>query len=685
MFWFVWANLTLIGCIWHGLPWIQVDGGPWMRALCAIFAAMGVIIGTTLAAGVCGVLRPEVLALAPTVLLFASVVASRIWPQPAREPWLVLPEDPWGATGAVLLTTSLGTWFAGPGWSGTRFIYDDITYHAAVPAIWTQWQTIEYTNLTYQAYYPFDAELLGLWFVVPLRHFGHAGLAVMLVITLLVTAFGALAERQQVHTGAWTTLLAALVISPRVLYFARTYSANDLAMSAFLLAMLAFTLAPPSLRTALWAGLAAGAAVGTKVSAAPIVALVALVWLVRSRQDARWFAGFLAATVPLGAYWYIHNLAQTGNPLFPAQLGPFEGPLDKQSQGRTTIAWFIANRSKNLGFWRVLFRSRLDWPVFLGVTAITGYVFAFADVVDRRRRPGVWLLFAAGLIFLALHPLQPFSGTINRPASPLHEMFRYIAFPIVIGLFLVASSVRSSRWMTLLGAAAWFQITAAQWKSFDPTQLRAIGFSALLALVVVTFRVQPLRRGGVLALAVLALIAVRTEPKRQATVNNSRTFTRHGTYHSRAWAALDKLPDGSAIAWISDLPPSHSFNLPNLGSRLQHRLVPLDFDGKRYTEPLHTRWRKTHEKWWSDFKRKHKKEVPVLENVLDSGADYLVISRCQQSKKGGWPAPHGALNRMPTRNRVYAGRCAEVWKLGPLKKLRLLEPVRRKKPPEHKP
>lgn len=674
----VWSNVALIGCVWQGLPWLLPQDQrqrPWLRALggIALFVMLQVLF--TLLAGISGNLNGFTLAMLPTVTWGALALAL---PKTERLPWLYPPRDPWAAAGVFALVCSLGIWWAGPGWSGTGFVYDDITYHAAVPAIWTQWQAIDHTNLSYQAYYPFDAELMGLWFVVPERHFGHAGLAVLLVIGVLITAFGAISEELEAHPGPLLALLGALLAGRPMLFFARTYSANDLTMAAFLLGMLAFTTLKPSVRSALWAGALAGAAVGTKVSAAPIVALAGLVWLVRTRHDPRFVTGFVAASLPLGAFWYLHNWAQTGNPLFPADIGPFEGPLDKKTQFRTTLLYFFAGEHRwDRTLWKAVLGTRLDWPLSLGMLALVGYARGLAELGRRR---GVALLWLAGALFVVLHPMQPFSGTINRPDSPLHEMHRYVAFPVLIGVLLLGLT-RWYRFGTAIAVLAWGSVIGGAWRWYGQTEIRFVALFALVAAIALALRSRPLRNGLLPALALVAVLSLRTEAKRENTLREIRTATRHVRYHTKAWARLDELPDGSSLAWISDLPPSHAFNLPNLGSRLQFTLVPLDIRGRRVDRPLHERWTDGKKGgWWGDFKVKHTREVPVLRNVLDSGADYLVLSRCQQSKKGGWPAPHGALLRSGPRHRLYAGRCTEIWKLQPLRGTELREPIRKPKP-----
>jgi hypothetical protein len=84
-----------------------------------------------------------------------------------------------------------------------------------------------------------------------------------------------------------------------------------------------------------------GFAVGCKVSYVFPLDVVGLWYLLaggngtRLSTRVRGLALLGAGAIVTGSFWYIRNWATTGNPLFPAQVGPFDGPFTQEAQART--------------------------------------------------------------------------------------------------------------------------------------------------------------------------------------------------------------------------------------------------------------------------------------------------------------------------------------------------------------
>ncbi|MCB9675729.1 MAG: hypothetical protein H6737_11465 [Alphaproteobacteria bacterium] len=684
---FVLTNLLLVLLVWRLLPLIAPPGGPWTRALCALLLALALMTGILLAIGLAHLLNPLAQAGLLAVLL-AGVVGAEVrlgWPSGVP----VATEQVTGALTVVsgaLLGAALGVWFGRPGWTGTGFCFDDITYHAAIVAHWVQWGTIEYTPFSYQSYYAFNSELVSLWFWVPLGEPSQSGLAVLLFVLLVVLGTMSIAETHALHPAVPLGLLAAMFASHRMLYFARTFSSTDLAMAGYVLAALALAVRPPSRRAALWCGLAGGLAIGTKVSAVPALGLVGLWWLWRARRGRVALpALFVAGLLAFGAYWYVRNLIHTGNPLFPAQIGPFEGPLEPETARKTALIHFMEKKGDRSAFWYDLFVKRFDWPVFLGIPAIAGYLVALVSGFWRDRR-GLWLVASVGILFLLLHPFQPFSATINRPSAPLHGMVRYLTLFFVIGLPLVAFLLPRRRWAVAgLAVGSWMAFAASVYYATkflygasDALWLLA-GASAGLVVMGLLGSVPRGAVPAVLSVAIVAL-ALRTPAKAEHTATKRTTFSPIGRVHTKAWDAIDALPSGAYVAWLSDMPPTHMFSLPLMGRQLQYHLVPVDRHGKRVDALLHERWRDEPALWWWEFNDRARNDEEVVGNLLNSGAEYLVISRCHQSTKGGWPRPRGSLNATDATARRYGDRCVEIWDIERFRGVELQKPKRKPKP-----
>ncbi|MEZ4318644.1 MAG: hypothetical protein R3F61_14110 [Myxococcota bacterium] len=681
---FALTNVLLVVLVWRLLPLVAPEGGPWTWATGAFVLAMAVATGIPLVLGLLQLLAWPAVLLTLVAALAAVLVAERRVPvadPPAVEPVT----SPLTTLVGAMLGASLGVWFGRPGWSGTGFCFDDITYHAAIPSQWLQWGAIDYVPFSYQAYYALNSELLSLWFMVPTGDPTHASLAVLLFVGLIVCGTLSMSETHDVPPHVTMAIVATMFASHRVLDFSRTFSSTDLAMTAYIVAALAFALRPPSVRMALWCGLAGGLAIGTKVSAIPPMAVVGLWWLVRARKGRVdlplvYTLGLLA----FGSYWYVRNLVHTGNPVFPAEIGPFEGPFEPETARRTALIHYIEAHGHELEWWIDMVYGRLNWPEYLGIASMVGYVVALVAGFRSDRR-GLWLVAAVGLVFLALFPMQPFSATINRPSATLHSLLRYLTLTFVLGLPLVAGMVRRP------GALAYL-VTGTSIVGFGVAVYAATSFAYgtadvlwLLAGASIALVCMGLTGGTprwvapAIAVTAVLVVAARTPQKRERTHDRLTTFSPMGTLHKPAWAFLDGLPDGSSVAWMADMPPSHGFNLPLLGDRLQFTVVPVDPFGQRQDRLLHERWRDEPEHWWWQFDVRAGSDVPVMTNLLRSGADYLMLSRCQRSSRGGWPRPHQGLLATDPDARIFNDACVEIWELDALRDDPLVEPEKKPK------
>ncbi len=652
------ANAALVLFAWRAAPvWMPWDG-PWTRALSATLVWTSAVLVLTGLAGMAGLLRPEFLLLGALVLAGAAVGFS---PPPAPPPRRGPRRSGLELAVFAAAGASLGPWLAYPVVRGTRFVFDDITYHAALPVEWALQRGFAYSPLTYQSYYPFNAELPGLWGLVLSGDLGMAGLGPLLAASFVLFGAVALLEALELPTLPGLAASALLFASPPMRHFSMTFSANDLMVTGYVLAAVAFTVGRPDKRRAWAAGLALGAALGTKVSVAPQVLLVGAWWAFRAP---RLLPRVAVGVVVLGSGWYLRNLIHTGNPLYPAALGPLAGPFDAEAQARTTLLRFIREEGHRLGWWWELVRHRLDWPVPVGLLGVFGSSLAL--VAGRRpERRGALLLALCGLLFLALFPLQPYSGTINRPFGTLHKMVRYLALPVVTGVVALPTIVRSergARWLTGALLFGWAWVFGSSWAELDRL-MRALA-SGGAAIGLGLGLLPPWRHRWVtVALLGVALFGTRPEVRSAGAWAHRIAFSPLARRHRGAWVWLDHLPPTS-VAWIGDLPASHTFVLPLYGSALQHRVVPVDRSGALLREPLHRRWEG--ERWWAPFHARYD-DGEVLERLLKGTASYLVLSNCQRDVGGPWPAPRAALLARGRAQRRYADRCVEVWALEPLR------------------
>ena len=188
-------------------------------------------------------------------------------------------------------------------------------------------------------------------------------------------------------------------------------------------------------------GLSAGLAAGTKLNyllpcAVLVVGLVAI-----APRGKRWRT---TATVGLaalagGGYWYLRNLAHTGNPLpWFDQLGPISLPAPAQelggreehsvlgylTDGSVWSDWLLPGLHGGFGFF---------WPPLV-VAALTGLILCFG----RRASPLLWVLGAVGLAAIAAWLIAPTSasGPEGLPRG-FESGLRYLAPALVLGLALL--------------------------------------------------------------------------------------------------------------------------------------------------------------------------------------------------------------------------------------------------------
>ncbi|MCB9670700.1 MAG: hypothetical protein H6736_23300 [Alphaproteobacteria bacterium] len=656
---FVAANVALVLFAWRATPRLAPPGGPWIQALSALVLGLAALMGITMVAGFTGTLVPGVLTAGAVGLLGCWMVFDRGRPlHTAPRPSV----DPVTLAAAAALGGSIGLWTAMPLGLGTDFVFDDVTYHTAVPVFWMLEHGFAYSPLTYQSYYPFDAELPGVWTLVLTGTLGSSGVGPSLAALLVALGGMALLERLETPAAPGLALAAALFVAPGMLFFAHTFSANDLFLTGWVLAALAFAAGPPARRAAVWCGLALGGALGTKVSIAPAVVLVGAWWVWRSGKDVRLPALLVVSSLLLGGSWLARNLIVTGNPLYPAAVGPFDGPLHAEAQRHTALLRFMAAHLDDSKWWWDLLGHRLDFPLPVGIAGLVGLGVAAGTGADRRRR-AAWLALAVALSFLLLFPMQPYSGTVNRPTDFLHRMPRYLAMPIGVGIFLLATAFRDprgARWATGGALVAWVWLLAT-----GPSTPAELGFLAVGTVVGALSAVSPVLPHGARfvphALVAVLVLGLRAPATDSGAWEHVYTFSPGARRHAQAWRKLDTLED-RRVAWISDLPSTHAFALPLYGSRWQHTVVPTDRYGEALRVPLHERWDGWD--WWAPFADQEVSDDVVLGRLRAAGADTLLLSRCHKDSKGPWPAPHEALTHRTPDRLLVGSPCVELWDLG---------------------
>jgi hypothetical protein len=202
------------------------------------------------------------------------------------------------------------------------------------------------------------------------------------------------------------------------------------------------------------AALAAGLAIGTKITLLATVGALTLgvLWLGRAqlkRVAGVWIAGLAIPSV----FWYLRNTVEAHNPLPWVQKGPLPGPdqLDLYPRKPHTVAHYATDT----GVWKAWFFHALDdrlGPIwFLLLAAAIG---ALVYLLFRGRTPMIKVLAGVGIVACLAYVFTPLSaaGAEGSP-SGFAPNLRYFSPGFAAGLVLLPLVLkRSSRALVLVFA-----------------------------------------------------------------------------------------------------------------------------------------------------------------------------------------------------------------------------------------
>lgn len=314
---------------------------------------------------------------------------------------------------------------------------------------------------------------------------------------LLVALFAAWCAGRPFGLGPETSIGAAVILSSEMMQAQAGNAPNDIAGVALLLATMALLLNAraaarpdcgwsPAAGAILAAGLAAGLAVGTKITLlAPVAVLtVGLPAVLAEGRRLRLGTVWLGGVGLGGGYWYLRNLAHTGNPLPWIGAGPLPAPDQLGLYPRPARS--VADYAFEPGVWLHQFAPGLAtalgplWPLVLAAAA-AGLLAAVVRGPDLQRLLGV-----AGIAAAVAYVFVPVSasGSHGHP-SGFESNLRYLAPALVTGLVLLPMQVgarwQPSRWLApaLTGLFACGAFAATGWGASQ------LGAGTVLALALV--------------------------------------------------------------------------------------------------------------------------------------------------------------------------------------------------------
>jgi hypothetical protein len=428
-----------------------------------------------------------------------------------------------------------------------RGIYggDSLWYHLPLAAHIAETGSVTgllYTDPLYlNWFYPQVSELLhaggillfGNDFLSPLMNMGWLGLAL----------FAGYCIGRPYGTGPVGLAAVAAVMAANLLFSRQPGNANnDVVAIALFLSSVALLLnvrwperpgssessassGPPS-GILLVAGLAAGLALGTKLTVVPpVLALtVGVIWISGAGYRLRASAEWIGAMVVGGGYWYVRNLIVSGNP-FPWQdIGPIHHAEALQGRHPYSIAHYATDTDVWGRYFTPALHERLGdlWPAYLGLAVI-----AVLLVLRRGGRMERMLAFVAILAAVA-YLLTPL-GASGEEGTPIgfRLNIRYLAPGLTLALTLLAipprfageqrvwrlgTSARLWQLGTLAIFAALILVSAGAIGAIDSgripgTAVLALAVIALPSLLVLLSRrgLAPLPLAGIGVAALIAL------------------------------------------------------------------------------------------------------------------------------------------------------------------------------------
>ena len=569
---------------------------------------------------------------------------------------------------------------------GTCFKWDDLSYHAFMPAKWLVEGKITLAPYPYQAYYPYNAELLSLWFMLPYYNDAFAGITALYWGFLSATALFTivyLLTRSMTPSCLATALFLA---SGSVQNSLRSFASLDLAGTATALAAMALAYGDDASSMKdrffdfFYCGLLSGFAAGTKISLIPIIPVLLMYLALRHRKTlpvkSLLFCSslFMIGAVLTGGFWYMRNFVLVGNPLFPAEVGPFKGPLSAALQYNSTLISWILNSPFNVKQNLFIIKNLLDWPVGVGIIAVLGYIITVCSLRNHKAasqsttmQSGYrYLLFCTGLLLFILFPLTPFSGRHEEPNSLLMVHNRYIIFPFAIGLALFSSFVGSGTWKSQLGKGLAMLAFISAWTYDGKMTIIFVVAGVTVPILWGRFRYlffKPHAWVAVITAAVLFLPAWYST-KRHLTDEYIFAWS-DASYMGnvnllpagKAWREIENLPQGSRIGFLSSVPIGNAQYYPLFGRSLQFIPLPLKGNGA-LQQPLHITW-----DWLGlqDLSREVDPEE-FLNNLEKENVQYLIMTHDLFTDT--WPSQKEILDNSNKAHRIYADGFSIIWKLG---------------------
>jgi hypothetical protein len=480
---------------------------------------------------------------------------------------------------------------------------DSIWYHLTFAAHFVQSGYVThpiFTNAdTLVSYFPANAEIVNGVAVLPFGHDVVVPLVNLLWLSLALLAGWCIGR----YYRAAAVGLAGVAVVMSVPVVAATQAGtarNDVAAIALYLTAIALVLharwRPAGLALG---GIAAGLAIGVKLSAIPAVVFLAVAVLVIAPAGARRRLAlpWLGSLVGAGAFWYVRNLVLIGNPVptVAAKLGPISLPTVRVSGETGSIFEHVGDP----GAWSTRFRPGLQlafgdawWLVPILVAVAIVLILCLGRDLTARALAAV---SAVSLVAYAVLPNSaPGSGLVGGLNFGLNVRYALPAVAAVTALtaslpFMATVAGRAVS-VAVFAVAVGFGVSDRTferlWEWQVSSSQRWIGWGVVLLAAAVTIGfvgVIAMRRDGrlavVMCLGVVIAVVAGGWWLQRSYLRERYAHPRGGEASSPAWAWAQHLPS-TRIGIVGDL-LQYPYTGPALATRVRYIGKELDDGGFR--------------------------------------------------------------------------------------------------------
>lgn len=561
------------------------------------------------------------------------------------------------------------------------FGWDDLNYHFTFAVEWLKSGTlatpIVVSDYPAPSYYPLNGSFFFYWLMIPFRNVFLADLGQVpffAVVFLCMVSIG-----KKIGLKSRHSLFAAILLAGMPNYFKQLSIAYvDVMVAAFFLLGINFLFSLQedfNGRNALLSALSAGLLLGTKVIAIPHVLMLCLFffWMLLARfkkarpsQIILFLAIFTAGVLLTGGFSYVKNYFLTGNPLYPLNVKVLNLTIFKGILGGE----FLNTADNSFSLEKLLFHEGVGAGFLL--FAIPGLILAVMALLRKKtpHRPSLGFLFG---VVIALYLVYRYGVGLPN-ARYLYPWFAVCFMLAIWGIGAFSINSKIIDYALIVCTLASTAELAKRTELITSFILSAIIFVLflkikrikpfLLAKPAITFLIFFIF--GAFLLQYLYMDYAKNEFSRYKLSQKKSGFWPEAI---DGWIWLDQNTSGNKIAYVGRPVPfplyGSSFkndvfyvSVNNVFPQLHYykdswyscKGTSEDFH-KVLMEPNNYRGKADYSQW--------------LENLSDSGADYLFVYSLHQTKTIQFPIEDNWARQAPDKfSLAFTNSTIRIYKIG---------------------